>query len=641
VRATQSFENALKDQNSYVQNAILYQTRSELVSLGEKMPQLENKFEVYQAIQSFSRSGEALGQDNIDHLTTPLFEGLQKGGITESGSKNVANGIETAIKSGDGALFSASLTHQFSQKATENYTGGKIPEENKKNIALSERFTNAIMDSLEKVKKNYDKANANFQNHAKVLSQASTNFPQFTEDEVAAGIDSYRQANREDFQSYENASKVLASTLEGASYIESENFFKVTRKDNVMNAQVNFEETKAVLEKTPELIQSESGYQALKSALIRNAQESTFLKTATQIAENYPLYEKKLDFALNYTSQRATQELSENISVNSYNQIKNLHQGTSKAVTNPELKSVYSDSANLTSEIISDTSSSLSSYTTMASEIEKLIGNRVPPDLAELGRSFTLYAAGANTYKFYKNPNAENSLDLLESSMDVGGLIKPGSKLFARGNLIISGAMSVHELSEGDIAGAFTDALPIAGLACGPAAPACIAGGAVLSSVIDVSRTIYQNSTRPYQKDLQPYLEGALTEMNNHEADLNLNSEKIKDVAYRLRDVNGDFLSANQGLEAYAQATGLDSRELFKSLIQQDDKEIKDFVNDTIRAIPDMEENSTQLYFDEASLQTIQESYNEATSNDHTYKIERKSKLGVPISDTKANESVA
>src|SRR5690606_16599197 len=144
--------------------------------------------------------------NNIHMLTQPLATGMQQGGITQSGSKEIARGMQTAIESGDGALFSAALTQEFTKKI-ETGNQSELSKEQSGLFKLTKRFSDAISDGIRDVTEQSDQAFAPFKKHASIPSQAIQTNPQFNQAEVDAGINNYKKANPVDFQNYQDASQ--------------------------------------------------------------------------------------------------------------------------------------------------------------------------------------------------------------------------------------------------------------------------------------------------------------------------------------------------------------------------------------------------------------------------------------------------
>lgn len=246
------------------------------------LPQEELKRRVIEINNSFSdlsRAAEIAGKDGARTIAESFVRDVA---TSEPGAENLdqfsrigltsltSTGLQQAIESGDGASFAVNLTFAF-KRAGNEYVAGNIAANVEESLkTVREDFT----DKAEKVEELNGKL-------ARLLAGFS---PMLKAEQQQQAIGAFKKQNADEYGEFEDAGKILASTLNGAKDIIS-----LPRDCDEANAESVSSlqgEATEILKNLPRIGQTEPGQKAIADAMEKQgADESTFMDLVPGIAQ--------------------------------------------------------------------------------------------------------------------------------------------------------------------------------------------------------------------------------------------------------------------------------------------------------------------------------------------------------------------
>lgn len=205
VTAADQLSYLVQGQPPEVQAAVLREAQADLARLARQVEHLSRE-ETDRAVAALSRVAEAVGSDQVRLLTDTLARELPdvlstKRGRTET---RFLDAMQGAIEGGQGALLATAMAHSLADDGHADLAAD-----------VHERAGEAVAA----VRERYDEAKAAVDARNAELALVQTTWgASLDEDARAAGMEAFLEHHADDYTELDDASGILARTLEGASY---------------------------------------------------------------------------------------------------------------------------------------------------------------------------------------------------------------------------------------------------------------------------------------------------------------------------------------------------------------------------------------------------------------------------------------
>jgi len=205
VAATEQLSYLIAGQPPEVQAAVLRGAQAELAQLTRQLEHLSHE-ETGRAVAALTRVANSVGSDQVRLLTDTMARELPEVLASDRGRSEgrVLGAMQDAIEGGDGALLATAMARSL---------------ENDGHTELATEVHERAAESVAVVRERYSEARAEVDARNAELALVQTTWSgALDEDAQQAGMEAFLQQHEGDYAELDEATAVLAATLEGASY---------------------------------------------------------------------------------------------------------------------------------------------------------------------------------------------------------------------------------------------------------------------------------------------------------------------------------------------------------------------------------------------------------------------------------------
>ena len=572
----QTIEDQLKGKDPAVQKAILDRTQQDVADITASFDKL-SRDETKEEVGHLNRACESLGQDNAKQFTDAVAQGYQR--MAQGHDDNdteFTDGIKDAVKRGDGALFGSALTESL---ATTGQTH------------LAEHVADATASGIKEVREDYEKAKQKADKLDAELGMTVQSWQGvFSEEEIQAGIDSFREAHKDAYGDLESKAGTMASTLEGSAY----GLAARDRMGDFGHKSDLVEQTQIAMQEIPALSHTDAGASKIADAATATADgKTTFLTEANALAGR--MVDKKWGEDLRDATMRSVALRCDELArAGKRDEIPKLLQGAAKASGDADLSAAYNQLASDVEALNQQGLAGVDYAKNVASKVYSIANGALKvnnPDLAArfkaLGPALGLGSLALDAKGFIDDPSVGNAAKVILDGAGVYGSLgsSAAAQLCKKAGLWVSLAFSAFDtasaIQRGDYVGAAFAAAPMAGAAigagvgvwfCGIGAVPGAAIGAAIGGLVNLGYQAWNAITgndpiQDFEKDTDPFLRGALEKAGLPPA-----------AAGRLRDVDDDLAGIGRVFDPLAKQLGMDKRQLLEQISKLPDEQLQQWV---------------------------------------------------------------
>jgi len=205
VTATEQLSHLIAGQPPEVQAAVLRGAQAELAQLTRQLEHLSRE-ETGRAVSALTRVANSVGSDQVRLLTDTMARELPDVLASDRGRAQgrVLGAMQDAIEGGDGALLATAMARSL-QDDGHAELAGEVHERAAESVAV--------------VRERYEEARAEVDARNAELALVQTTWSgALDESAQQAGVEAFLQHHEGDYAELDEATAVLAATLEGASY---------------------------------------------------------------------------------------------------------------------------------------------------------------------------------------------------------------------------------------------------------------------------------------------------------------------------------------------------------------------------------------------------------------------------------------
>ena len=260
VAATEQLSHLVAGQPPEVQAAVLRGAQADLARLARQVEHLSHD-ETNRAVAALSRVAESVGSDQVRLLTDTMARELPEVLASNRGRTEgrFLDAMQEAIEGGQGALLATAMAHSFADDG---------------HAAIAAEVHERAGESVAAVRERYDDARAAVDARNAELAVVQTTWSAtLDEDARVSGMEAFLEHHADDYTEMDAAARILASTLEGASY-------GITPPAG-LDASSETSAFSSALLAIPDLARTEAGSAVVVDAMARSsAGRSSFLGVA-------------------------------------------------------------------------------------------------------------------------------------------------------------------------------------------------------------------------------------------------------------------------------------------------------------------------------------------------------------------------